>query len=105
MSMFKSMWGNRIFLLALTLLGSSVASAQDAVVSSSSVKTIAESLQYTSVFKNYQPYSEEEIIPWKQANATVQKIGGWKVYAKEAAQADAAQTSEGHSSNHHEGVK
>ena len=105
MSMFKCMWGNGMFLLALTLLGSPVASAQDAAVNGSSAKSIAESLQYTSVFKNYQPYSEEEIIPWRQANATVQKIGGWKAYAKEAAQADTAPTSEGHSRNHHEGVK
>jgi hypothetical protein len=103
--MFKSMWGNGIFLLVLTLLGTSVASAQDAAVNSSSVKPIAESLQYTSVFKNYQPYSEEEIIPWKQANTIVQKIGGWKVYAKEAAQADVVPTSEGHLKSDHEGAK
>ena len=105
MSIFKCMWGHGMFLLALTLLGTAVASEQDPSVNGSSAKSIAESLQYTSVFKNYQPYSEEEIIPWRQANATVQKIGGWKVYAKEAAQADVAPTSEEHSKNHHEGVK
>lgn len=105
MSMFKGIWGNGIFLLTLTLLGGSVASAQDAAVNGPSARSIAESLQYTSVFKNYQAYSEEEIIPWKRANATVLKIGGWKAYAKEAAQADSAPTSEGHSKSHHEGVK
>lgn len=41
--------------------------------------------QYRSVLENYQPYRENNMVPWKQANDTVGKIGGWRAYAKEAA--------------------
>lgn len=105
MCMLKGMRGNGIFLLIFALQGISVAQAQDVTTVNPSVNSIVESLQYTSVFKNYQPYSEEEIIPWKQANATVERIGGWKAYAKEAAQAHELPVKESNSKSHHEGVK
>ena len=39
-----------------------------------------------SIFDSYQPYTEEKIADWKQANDTAARIGGWRVYAKEAAE-------------------
>jgi hypothetical protein len=42
--------------------------------------------QYRSALEGYQPYSETEMVPWKAANDTVGQIGGWRAYAKEAAQ-------------------
>lgn len=47
-------------------------------------------LPYRSVFSGYQKFGDEPVAPWPQANATVEKIGGWRVYAKEARQPDAA---------------
>jgi hypothetical protein len=41
---------------------------------------------YRSALEGYQPYSEEKLVPWKQANDTVGKVGGWRAYAKEAAE-------------------
>ncbi|WP_068324032.1 hypothetical protein [Polynucleobacter yangtzensis] len=105
MSMLKGMRGNGIFLFALALQGGSVALAQDGVASTASAFAVSQPLQYKSVFEGYQPYSEEEVISWKQANATVEKIGGWKAYAKEASQSDQLPANEGHSKSHHEGVK
>ncbi|SFD62489.1 hypothetical protein [Paracidovorax konjaci] len=39
---------------------------------------------YRSAFEGYRPYTEESVGDWKAINATTAKIGGWRVYAKEA---------------------
>jgi hypothetical protein len=39
---------------------------------------------YRSTLEGYQPFTDEKIVPWKQANDGVGKIGGWRAYAKEA---------------------
>lgn len=41
---------------------------------------------YRSVFEGYQPYTDEKIVPWKESNDNVGRIGGWREYAKEATQ-------------------
>ena len=41
-------------------------------------------IQYQSPFKNYRSLGEDKRIPWKAANDEVGKIGGWRVYAREA---------------------
>lgn len=35
-------------------------------------------------FETYQPFTEEKLLPWKEANDTVGRVGGWKAYAREA---------------------
>lgn len=42
-------------------------------------------LPYRSVFDSYQPFTDDKGLPWKDTNHTVQHIGGWRAYAKEAA--------------------
>jgi hypothetical protein len=44
---------------------------------------------YQSTLEGYQPFTDEKILPWKQANDTVGKIGGWRAYAREAHDATA----------------
>ena len=44
-------------------------------------------LGYRSAFEGYKPYSDETTGDWKALNATTAKVGGWRVYAKEARQA------------------
>lgn len=39
---------------------------------------------YRSALEGYQPFAQEKLAPWKDANDTVGRIGGWRVYAKEA---------------------
>ncbi len=51
---------------------------------------------YRSALEGYQPYSEEKIVPWREANDTVGKIGGWRAYAKEAAEGQSQQGHAGH---------
>lgn len=43
-------------------------------------------LPYRSVFDGYQPFTDEKMRSWKESNDTVGKIGGWRSYAKEAAE-------------------
>ena len=49
----------------------------------------APAADYRSTLEGYQPFTDEKILPWKQANDTVGKIGGWRAYAKEAHDATA----------------
>ena len=43
---------------------------------------------YRSAMEGYQPYTDEKLIDWKQANDSTGRIGGWREYAKEAQQTD-----------------
>ena len=47
-------------------------------------------LPYRSVFDGYQPFTDEKVKSWKDSNNTVGKIGGWRAYAKEAAEPSSA---------------
>ena len=42
---------------------------------------------YRSPFAGYRPLGEDNTTAWKDANDTVGKIGGWRAYAREAADA------------------
>lgn len=42
--------------------------------------------EFRSALDGYQPYTDEKIVPWKEANDSVGRIGGWRAYAKEAQQ-------------------
>ena len=41
---------------------------------------------YRSAFEGYKPYTEDKLLNWKDANDNTGRIGGWRVYAKEARQ-------------------
>lgn len=41
-------------------------------------------LSYQSPLDGYKPFVEEELVPWKEANDNVARIGGWRTYAREA---------------------
>ena len=41
---------------------------------------------YRSALEGYQPYTEEKIVNWKEANDNAGRIGGWREYAKEASE-------------------
>ena len=50
----------------------------------------AEILHFESVFDGYAPYVHQPVAPWRQSNDRVGEIGGWRSYAREAAQGCAA---------------
>jgi len=45
---------------------------------------------YTSPLTGYRRLGEDRRVDWKEANETVNRIGGWRAYAREAQQPDAA---------------
>ena len=45
---------------------------------------------YISPLSTYRRLGEDKPVPWKQANETVNRIGGWRTYTREAQQPDAA---------------
>ena len=50
--------------------------------------------RYQSAFEGYQAYSDDKVLSWKESNDTVGKIGGWRVYAREAQGAQPAPAKE-----------
>lgn len=53
-------------------------------------------LHYRSAFTHYQKFSDQPTLSWREANDTVDKIGGWRFYSKEATLPDAAEASVDH---------
>ncbi|MBC7378421.1 MAG: hypothetical protein H7346_13450 [Burkholderiaceae bacterium] len=47
-------------------------------------------LSYESSFAQYRRLGDEKPVSWRDANDTVARIGGWRVYAREAQQPDPA---------------
>jgi hypothetical protein len=39
---------------------------------------------YLPVFGGYQPYADQAVGNWREANDAVGRIGGWREYAREA---------------------
>lgn len=46
------------------------------------------SLKFNSVMRQYQRFSDQALNSWPQTNERVEKMGGWRTYAKEANQAE-----------------
>ena len=47
-------------------------------------------VSYESSFSQYRRLGDEKPVSWREANDTVARIGGWRVYAREAQQPDPA---------------
>ena len=47
-------------------------------------KAAVPALAYVSPLARYKPAGDVTLTPWKEANDTVARIGGWRVYAREA---------------------
>lgn len=50
----------------------------------SSAPSEASAPVFRSAMDGYQPFSDEKLVPWRDANDNVGRIGGWRVYAREA---------------------
>lgn len=48
------------------------------------------SATYESAFARYRPHADEKVRSWKDANDTVGRVGGWRSYAREAAQSESS---------------
>lgn len=45
---------------------------------------------FRSTLEGYQSFGEQKVAPWKDANDTVGRIGGWRAYAKEVQEGGAS---------------
>lgn len=79
-----------VFMCALP----AVAAAQTTAPALPTLKTQVEPAKYRSALEGYRPYTDEKTVDWKAANDTAGRIGGWRVYAKEARQPAAANPAE-----------
>lgn len=92
MNIFLYRWPTRWALSMGLALSISLAHAQTtAVAATTQPDATATLLQYRSVFAQYQGLSDQPVAAWADTNATVEKIGGWRVYAKEAREPDTAE--------------
>jgi hypothetical protein len=46
-------------------------------------------LTYSSAFSRFRGLGDDKPVSWREANDAVARIGGWRVYAREAQQPDA----------------
>ncbi|GAP34016.1 hypothetical protein ISF6_3442 [Piscinibacter sakaiensis] len=47
-------------------------------------------MAYESAFSRYRRTADDKVIPWREANDTAARIGGWRAYARDAQQPDPA---------------
>jgi len=47
-------------------------------------KASVPALSYRSSFARYRAFSDDKPLSWREANDAVARIGGWRVYAREA---------------------
>ena len=73
--------------LALGLAGVAATAMGQAAPAPRAVTSSAESVPaWRSAFEGYRPFSDAPVSAWREANDTVGRIGGWRSYAREAAQ-------------------
>ena len=77
-------------LTALTLTVQAQAAAPSSRPDPLDPQASVPTLRYQSSFAAYRRLDDGQLISWRDANDTVSRIGGWRVYAREAQQPDAA---------------
>jgi hypothetical protein len=81
-------------LLAASLIATLATQAQPAAKAARpdplDAKASVPTLSYESSFAQYRRLGDEKPVSWRDANDTVTRIGGWRVYAREAQQPDPA---------------
>lgn len=84
--MKQTIWAN-CARISLACIGVACSQAIAAGPDPADVTAATPPTTYLSPFADYRPLGEEENTAWKDANDTVGKIGGWRAYAREAADA------------------
>lgn len=74
-------------LLALTtgvVQAQTVARPASAAASSpATASSAAHGSIYRSAFEGYRSFSDQPLMPWREANDVVRRVGGWQAYARE----------------------
>lgn len=78
---------HRFSLRLAAVVAASAAAASNAQTPPASAAP-APTVNYRSAFEGYQPFNDQQVGSWKDANDNVGRIGGWRSYAKEAQQVE-----------------
>jgi hypothetical protein len=90
----KTPW--RALLAALTLTGAALALAQTAAPrpDPADAKAAVDALVHRSALATYRGHGAPvPALPWREANDAVERIGGWRAYAREASASPASAAS------------
>jgi hypothetical protein len=68
---------------AVLVLASPASSAADASRDPLNAKAPVPPAKYQSSLAGYRRFGDEKVAPWKDANETAARIGGWRAYARE----------------------
>ncbi|MEY4755243.1 MAG: hypothetical protein RJA34_141 [Pseudomonadota bacterium] len=60
-----------------------LASARVLIPGQTGLPMLPSQLTYQSALANYRAYGDVEVQPWRAANDTVLRMGGWRAYARE----------------------
>jgi len=71
---------------AALLLSSPAAMAQAVARPDPVTAAAVPPLTHESPFARYRAYADQEVAPWRETNDTAGRIGGWREYAREAAE-------------------
>jgi hypothetical protein len=81
----KDMKSNHLTWMALVSTAlCSASQAQSPVKEKLPAPPLVKPLIFDSAFATYQPYTEQDIQPWRKANDVVAQRGGWRAYLKES---------------------
>lgn len=98
----RSLWASAA-VTGLLLIPSVYAQSAPATLRADPLNAKADvpTVTYRSALGAYRPAGDVKVGSWKDANDTVARIGGWRVYAREASQpgAESAVTPGGASAN------
>lgn len=90
--------------LALAIFASAVAAQTPTASQTTEANSIlARPLQYRSLISTYEPYNDQAVRPWREANDRVKRIGGWRSYAKDVSDktpASGDSGTDGHNATH-----
>ena len=75
---------------ALQAAAQTAASARPAPADPLDATAAVPAPRYTSAFARFQSGDADKPVSWREANDTVTRIGGWRAYAREAQQPEAA---------------
>lgn len=85
-----------VWLFTIIYSGFYLVSPVAGIASPDDTTTEISPLYFRSTYTHYQKFSETPILSWREANDAVEKIGGWRFYAKEVTLPDAADASTDH---------
>ncbi|MDP3083363.1 MAG: hypothetical protein Q8N44_06690 [Rubrivivax sp.] len=78
-------WRHWLALATLTCAGATAQVVKPTQADPLDPQASVPAAQHRSSLTSYRRHDETRLLPWREANDAVQRIGGWRAYAREAA--------------------